>query len=118
VRGRSESRFGLLAARYGTIHCHDYNHLLSVTYGGCGRASVFRTGAFVRETADLVGATAYRVPGLQYLMSLPGGMALLEKDGRIIGRMVWATPACPCRQTEVVRLILPKFPDPQPQKGG
>lgn len=113
VRGRSESRLALLGARYQTMHCRPHGYVISIHCDTCGQTSAFRIGSFVRKQ-QLLGTKAFRIPGLKYDMSLPNGMALLEKDGRIIGRMLWATPACPCHVTHDVKLWLPDYIAPQP----
>lgn len=114
VQGRSESRMALLTARYLTMHCSPYHHLLSITCDTCHQTSMLRAGAFVPQE-ELLGAKAFRIPGLQYKMSLPNGMALLVKDDRVVGRMLWATPACSCLLTEIVNLRLPKYMAPRPR---
>lgn len=40
----------------------------------------------------------YRIPGLTYLNSTEDGVGLvIDKEGRITGRMFFGPPACDCR---------------------
>ncbi|KAK4220358.1 hypothetical protein QBC37DRAFT_445644 [Rhypophila decipiens] len=111
-----ESRLASCLGRYNTMHGREFNHVVGIICTTCLQTSPFRVCAFGPSAAALHGANAYRIPGLQYRMSIPNGMALLEKKGRIVGRMMWATPACQCAdKTELVRLHLPNFPPPRPR---
>ncbi|KAL9948603.1 hypothetical protein D7B24_005308 [Verticillium nonalfalfae] len=107
----SESRIDLSYARFATMHCHPYNYMVGVTCTTCHGTFAFRVGAFA-PTAELHRAVAYRVPGLKYKLSHLDGMGMLVKDGRIVGRMIWASPACECRERELVTLHMPDLPSP------
>jgi len=61
----------------------------------CRRVTVFRLD--LRETGG-VGQQVYRIPGLAYELSTKNGVGLvIDKDGRITGRMFFGPPACDCR---------------------
>ncbi|KAM7186619.1 hypothetical protein V8F20_011322 [Naviculisporaceae sp. PSN 640] len=115
TNGEHESRLAACLSRFNTMHCRWFNHLVAITCPGCLRTSPFRVGAFGPSQATLHGANAYRIPGLQYRQSIPNGMALMEKNGRIVGRMMWAAPACSCVQTQLVQLHFPILPPPRPR---
>lgn len=62
---------------------------------GCRRVALFRLD--LRETGG-VGQQVYRIPGLTYANSNKDGVGLvIDKEGRITGRMFFGTPACDCR---------------------
>ncbi|KAF9879200.1 hypothetical protein CkaCkLH20_03433 [Colletotrichum karsti] len=113
VDGLAQSRLALVFARYATIHCAAQAKVAVVTCTGCYETSLFRVGLFAPKM-DVRRARAWRIPGLEYRMSRPGGMAILEKGGEVVGRMVWASPACACEETEMVRLKMPDLPNPRP----
>lgn len=98
----------------GTLHgaVTRLNCLIGVTCLTCHETNVFRVASFV-NLVELRHAKAYRITGLKYDMTDRDGVALLERDGRVVGRMIWATPACPCRSTEMVKLRMPDLP-PRP----
>ncbi|KAF6814172.1 hypothetical protein CSOJ01_04226 [Colletotrichum sojae] len=112
ARGFSESRLGLVAARYGTMHCAPHNYVVGITCTACHETFLYRMGGFV-SAAKLRRARAFRIPGLKYRMSLGNGMAFLEADGRVIGRMLWATPACECGGIEKLTIKMPQFVFPR-----
>ncbi|CAG8978423.1 hypothetical protein HYALB_00013112 [Hymenoscyphus albidus] len=114
------SRLAFLMAHGGTIHCGfasgpgGHNCLISVACPGCRRSFLFRAGLF--ESPDSVkGLVAYRIPGLKFDFSHWDGVRILLKDGRVMGRMVWATPACHCFQFEKVQIKIPDLPDRSPR---
>ncbi|SPO00311.1 uncharacterized protein DNG_03156 [Cephalotrichum gorgonifer] len=112
--GQTENRVDLSYARAATMHCTPYNYLAGITCTTCHETFAFRVGAFA-PASELHRATAYRIPGLKYRMSHADGVGLLVKDERVVGRMMWATPACACRKTEVVKLRMPELPLLNPQ---
>ncbi len=46
----------------------------------------------------------YRIPGLQYTVSYPNGVGLIISNNRIVGRMMFGTPACDCKLMEIVEI--------------
>jgi hypothetical protein len=61
----------------------------------CRRVTLFRLD--LRETGG-VGQQVYRIPGLAYTGSSMDGVGLvIDKEGRITGRMFHGPPACHCR---------------------
>ncbi|RGP75794.1 hypothetical protein FLONG3_5551 [Fusarium longipes] len=95
-------------ASLGTIHCSPYGYIAGITCLGCRRTFVHKVASFVLPS-ELQHATAYRIAGLEYASSHTNGVGLLVKNSRVVGRMVWATPACTCERTETVTLGLPEF---------
>lgn len=62
---------------------------------GCQRVTPFRLD--LRETGG-VEQHVYRIPGLAYMYSNSDGVVLvIDKEGRITGRMFYGPPACDCR---------------------
>ncbi|KAF5968959.1 hypothetical protein FBULB1_10472 [Fusarium bulbicola] len=106
--GDDQTVLGDNAARFGTIHCRPYDYTVGITCTGCGRMFAHKVGSFVLPT-ELRNAKAYRIPGLKYLCSEKDGLAILVQGDKIVGRMIWATPACSCRKTEVVTLRMPEL---------
>jgi hypothetical protein len=73
--------------------------------------------AGLKRAADILGAKAYRVPGLRYLSStLPGGAGFLLKNGHIIGRIIWGTPTCNCDKLRETMVKLEELPMPRPNR--
>ncbi|KAF4344561.1 hypothetical protein FBEOM_1459 [Fusarium beomiforme] len=106
--GASQTILGLNFAAYGTIHCSPFNYTVGITCMGCHKMLAHKVGSFVLP-ARLRSARAYRIPGLKYTCSKDNGVAILVRDDKIVGRMVWATPACACQRTETITLGLPDF---------
>ncbi|KAF4499609.1 hypothetical protein FAGAP_4159 [Fusarium agapanthi] len=105
--GDDQTVLGDNAARFGTIHGRPYDYTVGITCTGCDRMFAHKVGSFVLPT-ELRNAKAYRIPGLKYLCSEKDGLAILIQGDKIVGRMIWATPACSCRKTEVVTLRMPE----------
>lgn len=97
----------------GTIHLGWFGGLVGVTCRQCNESFLYRA-AFYKPAAEIRGCVAYRIPGLDYPFSWRDGVGILV-DGetkRIVGRMVWATPACACeveKEREVVGVQVPDF---------
>ena len=116
--GKSEpfSRLAYLNAHGATIHAAyaGGNRLISVSCTACHQIFIFRAALF-EPPLDVVGSTAYRIPSLRYQYSHPNGMGIFVKDGRIVGRLAWATPACECWEVEMVKLKIPALPCRRPR---
>lgn len=72
----------------------------------CGRRSIFRLTMWEEPTLDL--AQVYRIPGLLYDDTIPEGVGIVVEGKRIIGKMMYGTPACDCSRLELVELGLVK----------
>ncbi|KAL0939179.1 uncharacterized protein CTRU02_205789 [Colletotrichum truncatum] len=112
VEGFSHDRLELVHTRFNTMHCGPHAYIATITCSHCRATSLFRVGLYA-PTYEVRGAHAWRIPGLQYQWSHRGGMAILEKNGLVVGRMMWATPSCDCQETEVIELQMPDLPDPR-----
>lgn len=99
-----------MRAHGGTIHLGRRGALVGITCPSCLRSFLFRAALFVSRS-EALGAVAYRVPGLKFRSTLKDGIAILVKEGKVIGRMVWAVPACPCHTAEEVKIQLNPFPE-------
>ncbi|RYP73598.1 hypothetical protein DL771_003486 [Monosporascus sp. 5C6A] len=68
----------------------------------CQVVTVFRLD--LRTNAE-VGDKVYRVPGLSYSETTEGGVGVvLNKEGRITGRMLYGPPGCPCQSRQRVEI--------------
>lgn len=54
--------------------------------------------------SQILGAVAYRIPGLKYVFTHEGGAGILVKDSRIVGCFVWGIPTCNCPNPEEVEV--------------
>ncbi|KAH8596875.1 hypothetical protein B0O99DRAFT_618832, partial [Bisporella sp. PMI_857] len=87
----------------GTPHNWRFCCLVTAACRGCGKHALFRIGAW-EDPSSMLGSTLYRIPGLEYDLTLKNGIGMAVKDGRILGRMLYGTPACACHEIEVVEL--------------
>ncbi|KAL1647107.1 hypothetical protein SLS58_002878 [Diplodia intermedia] len=99
-----------MRAHGGTLHLGPRGALVGATCPVCLKSSLFRAALYVRP-AEAYGAVAYRIPGLKYTCTMKGGIAIIVKNGSVVGRMVWAVPACPCRTEEEVEIHLNPLPE-------
>lgn len=67
----------------------------------CERGFVYRLYHYT-SGKHVLNARVYRIQGLGYEGTLPDGVGLIVKDGKVVGKMVYGTPACPC---EVMRSV-------------
>ncbi|KAF7546321.1 hypothetical protein G7Z17_g8526 [Cylindrodendrum hubeiense] len=113
---RPLSKIEIGGAHGGTIHLGfaGRNCLVSAPCTSCHRPYVFRAGLF-EPPSHVGGAVAYRIRGLDYEFSRKNGVGILVKDGCVVGRMAWATPACECLELEKVKIKLPTLPYPSPR---
>ncbi|KAF7555485.1 hypothetical protein G7Z17_g2171 [Cylindrodendrum hubeiense] len=68
----------------------------------CGWRSIFRLTMWEEPTPDI--AQVYRISGLLYDDSVPDGVGIVMEGKRIIGKMMYGTPACECSQLELVEM--------------
>ncbi|KAH8675952.1 hypothetical protein BX600DRAFT_453966 [Xylariales sp. PMI_506] len=76
--------------------------LASVTCRGCTRGFLYRVTAW--EDLPAGNSELYRIPGLLFDDTVPEGVGIVVSDGRIVGRLAYATPACDCRTASFVEL--------------
>lgn len=102
----------------GTIHLGWSGGFIGATCEVCHETFLYRAAFCKSSPSEIRGAVAYRVPGLSYWFASRDGVGLLVADGRlIVGRLIWATPACDCVPTvvgggdgaEIVRVEMPDF---------
>lgn len=99
----------------GTLHLGLSGALVGIACPGCHGRFVYRVAPY-KPLSEMLGAVAYRIPGLKYAQSHKDGVAILVKDGRVVGRMVWATPACACHEMREVEVELSKLSVPAPNE--
>ncbi|KAJ0382687.1 hypothetical protein COL922a_012032 [Colletotrichum nupharicola] len=107
-----QNRLNLIGARFGTMHGGPHNKMATITCTRCGTISMFRIALFAAKY-EVRGARAWRVPGLQYDMSHRDGMAILEKNGQIVGRMMWRHRPASAGVIETIELKMPNLCDPR-----
>ncbi|KAL8308238.1 hypothetical protein RB593_006520 [Gaeumannomyces tritici] len=102
------------------LHLTWRRYCILATCHNCGTKAVVNAALYGR-VEDALGATMHRIPGLGFSQTMDDGVCLLlsaDGSGRIIGRAIWATPACACAGLdEMVTVQLPRLPLPQPREG-
>jgi hypothetical protein len=68
----------------------------------CERLSIFRLTLWEKHTPE--ASQIYRIPGLLYDETVPEGVGLVICGRKIIGKMIYGTPACECHKLEIVDL--------------
>jgi len=68
----------------------------------CGMRSIFRLTVW--EPPPPEAATVYRIPGLVYDDAVPEGVGMVVLGKRVVGKMMYGTPACECKRMEFVEL--------------
>jgi hypothetical protein len=68
----------------------------------CGKRSIFRLTLWEAPEPDF--ARVYRIPGLVYDDSVPEGVGMVVLGKRVIGKLMYGTPACDCKRMEFVEL--------------
>ncbi|KAI5920267.1 hypothetical protein F4810DRAFT_723589 [Camillea tinctor] len=112
IRGASPLEFMETHGR--RIHLGGAAAVVAAECPRCCRWFLLRVG-MLRPLGEVLGATAYRVPGLQYRFSHEGGMGVLLNGRAIVARFVWGTPTCECAKLEEVPVQL-ELPLPQPNE--
>lgn len=107
-----DTPLGFLNAHGGTVHLGDSSGVVVVKCRLCSENFLLRVAMF-RNERHFSHAQAYRLPGLKYRFSLPGGAGVMVKDGRIVGRFIWGVPTCDCDLTETVEITLNDLPLPK-----
>ncbi|KAL1622575.1 hypothetical protein SLS56_008686 [Neofusicoccum ribis] len=110
---KGETPLHFLRARGGSIHGGATGAILEIHCHRCHKGSLYRA-ALLKHPSKVQMATAYRIPGLSYEYTLSDGIGIIVQDGKIIGRMIWARPACECREIEEVELEYPQWEMPDP----
>ena len=95
-----------------TIHLGFQSAVVSASCPSCRQEFLFRTALFLNES-QVAGSTAWRIPGLKYGFSLEGGAGFIWKNGRIVGRFLWANQTCNCIKLEDVEVLLHDLPVPR-----
>ncbi|KAK7931127.1 hypothetical protein PG985_001839 [Apiospora marii] len=113
--GATDTPLGYLNGHGGTVHLGDASGVVVVKCQLCGEHFLLRVAMF-RDEQHISHAQAYRLPGLKYRFSLPGGAGVLVKDKRIVGRFIWGVPTCDCDLAERVEVALNDLPLPKPNR--
>lgn len=107
------SPMSFLQGHGATIHFSSSGALVDLNCHSCHKHFLLRV-ALLKPDSSVLGAKAYRVPGLKYGFTHAGGAGLLIKDGYNVGRFVWGTPTCACPKLEDVEIPLHPLPLPRP----
>jgi hypothetical protein len=85
------------------LHQADLYHdcLAAVLCYDCGGSFVYRL-SMLKHTDGFLHL--YRIPRLHYASTQENGIGLLICDNRIVGRMIYGTPACPCTVENLVEI--------------
>ncbi|KAH9987667.1 hypothetical protein F4779DRAFT_638704 [Xylariaceae sp. FL0662B] len=102
-----------LEAHGKTMHLNGSVALVGISCSCCQRRFLLRVG-LLQPLSQVLGAVAYRIPGLKYYFTHEGGAGMLIKDGRMVGRFIWGTPTCDCPKLEEVEMRLSYLPVPRP----
>ncbi|KAI1404754.1 hypothetical protein F4819DRAFT_81686 [Hypoxylon fuscum] len=105
------------AVQYMNTHGHTMHRgrsaaLASIQCSTCHEQFLISV-ALLLPASEVLGAVAFRVPGLKYAFSHEGGMGMLLRDGQMVGRFIWGTPNCSCSQAEDVTIRLDGLPLPK-----
>ncbi|KAH7129064.1 hypothetical protein EDB81DRAFT_950803 [Dactylonectria macrodidyma] len=87
---------------YNTKHGRPMEGVARIRCKFCGRRSIFRLTCWDVPTIDY--SQVYRIPGLLYDETVTDGTGLVMSGDRIIGKMTYGTPACPCHRLERVAI--------------
>ncbi|KAL9045578.1 MAG: hypothetical protein Q9214_001402 [Letrouitia sp. 1 TL-2023] len=96
-----------------TIHFGSSGGLVDVICYKCQKSFLIRV-ALLKPDSYVLGAKAYRVPGLKYAFTHAGGAGLLVKNGCNVGRFLWSTPTCACPKLEDQEMPLHDLPLQRP----
>ncbi|KAI1422660.1 hypothetical protein F5Y12DRAFT_786591 [Xylaria sp. FL1777] len=78
--------------------------LAAVKCKGCAQDFLFRATVWDASIMTTTMAEMYRIPGLLYDDTVAEGVGLVICEGRIVGKMAYATPSCECRISEDVEI--------------
>lgn len=98
-----------------SIHFANSGALADVSCHECHRSFLVRVVP-LKPDSDVLGATAYRVPGLQYRFTHAGGAGLLVKDGCNVGRLLWGAYTCACPKLGKHEIPFHDLPLPRPNE--
>ncbi|KAK8092426.1 uncharacterized protein PG998_014911 [Apiospora kogelbergensis] len=93
----------------GTMHFSGYEGFIAAACPVCLKTFTYRVAMFKRPT-EMLGAVAYRIPGLRYIWTRVDGAGIIVKDRKVIGRLIYASPACICRPKEMVEVTIGNLP--------
>lgn len=109
------SPIDIMGAHGGTMHLNRSGALVGVDCSRCHGRFLISAG-LLEPPSQILGAVAYRIPGLKYVFTHEGGAGILVKDSRIVGRFIWGMPTCNCPKLEEVEVQLGRFPKPKQNK--
>ncbi|KAK4507179.1 hypothetical protein PRZ48_000913 [Zasmidium cellare] len=97
----------------GTLHHGNAGAIVGIICTKCQGIFLLRILLY-QPASSLIGVKAYRIPGLKYRFSHAGGVGILLKDNRPVGRFVWGTPTCDCPKTTEIEVVVDDLPMPNP----
>ena len=96
-----------------TLHLGHLTALVTVNCPSCHKNFLLRV-ALLKPPSQVLGARAYRVPGLKYAFTHAGGAGFLIKKMCIIGSFMWGTHTCECPKLKDVEILIHDLPLPRP----
>lgn len=90
------------AQRYLGWYDRHMEGLARVRFKLCAQRSLFCLAMW--EDREPGMAQVYRIPGLLFDGTIPEGVGLIVCRGVVLDKMLYGTPACPCRRCERVHL--------------
>jgi hypothetical protein len=98
----------------GTLHNGNPGTLIAAQCPGCNEVHVYRAAIF-QAPSYVHGSVAYRIPGVMHGDFATEAPGIIVKNGEIVGRLVWASPACGCCETGIVNVSLLQLPTQNPR---
>jgi hypothetical protein len=101
-----------LTAHGGTLHYGNAGGLVCVRCQHCSTDFLVRAG-LLKPASQIIGAVAYRVPGLKYDWTTESGTGIIVKNKKVVGRFLWAIPTCDCDKLEDATVEIPDVAMPK-----
>ncbi|KAK3720797.1 hypothetical protein LTR37_003460 [Vermiconidia calcicola] len=96
-----------------TIHLIEHSAIVGTTCLACQQPFLVRA-ALYKPDADVYGAMTFRIPGLEYVYSLPNGLGIILQGSQIVGRFMYGCPCCAGFELQEIEIDLPDIPMPSP----
>jgi hypothetical protein len=97
-----------------TVHHADRAAIVYLMCDRCRAVHLIRMALFA-PIYSLVGCKAFRFPGLKYRFSHLGGVGILLKEDRMVGRFLWGHPTCKCPKLVEIKVVVDDLPTPAPE---
>jgi hypothetical protein len=98
----------------GTLHNGNPGTLIAAQCPGCKEVHVYRAAIF-QAPSYVYRSIAYRIPGVLHQNLSTEAPGIMVKNREIVGRLIWASPACGCHETGFVNVSLSELPMRSPR---